>query len=112
VEPGEEAAHAAETVSKPLVIEPEAEFDLFEAFDYYEHQREGLGQDFLLCFEAAIEAIAERPRSFPIVTKRTRRTLMKRFPYSVLFVELPDVIAVIGVFHGSRDPKLLRRRAR
>jgi hypothetical protein len=41
-------------VSKPLVIEPEAEFDLSQAFDNCEHRREGLGQDFLLCFEPAI----------------------------------------------------------
>jgi hypothetical protein len=37
---------------------------------------------------------------------------MKRFPYSILFVEMPDAVAVIGVFHGSRNPALFRRRAR
>ncbi len=99
-------------MKKPLLIEPEAESDLYDAQSYYEHQQEGLGLDFLLCFEAAIEAISERPRSFPVVAKRTRRTLMKRFPYSILFVDLPEVVAVIGVFHAARDPKLTRRRAR
>jgi hypothetical protein len=54
-------------VKNALIIEPEAESDLFQSYDSYEHQRDGLGADFLLCFEAALEAIAERPRSFLIV---------------------------------------------
>lgn len=99
-------------MSKPLIIEPEAEADLFEAYDWYEDQREGLGMDFVLCFEATLAAIAERPRSFPIVAKRTRRALTHRFPYLVLFVELPDTITVVGVFHTSRRPSLWKRRAR
>jgi hypothetical protein len=37
---------------------------------------------------------------------------MKRFPYLVLFVDLDDVIVVVGVFHTARDPKTIARRAR
>jgi len=29
----------------PLIIEPEAEADILEAHDWYEKQREGLGED-------------------------------------------------------------------
>jgi len=94
------------------MIEPEAEKDLRDAQDWYERQRLGLGDDLLLCFEAVLEAVGERPRSFPIVGRRARRALMRRFPFSVLFVELADVIAVIGVFHTSRDPRQWRRRLR
>lgn len=34
-----------------LVIRPEAERDVQEAYLWYEKQREGLGEDFLLCVE-------------------------------------------------------------
>lgn len=99
-------------MSKPLVIEPETERDLLEAHEWYENQLEGLGLDFLLCFEAALETISQRPSSFPIVAKKPRRALLRRFAYANLFVELPETIAVIGVFHGSRSPSLWRRRVR
>ena len=99
-------------MSKPVIVEPEAEADLRAAYDWYEDQREGLGTDFVLCFEGILAAIAERPRSFPIIARRTRRALTGRFPYSVLFVELPDTITVIGVFHTSRSPSHLQHRAR
>lgn len=98
--------------TRPIIIEPPAEADLREAFDWYEQQREGLGQDFLLCVEAALAAMAERRRSFPVAVRKARRALVRRFPYSILFVEMPEAIAVVGVFHTSRNPALWRRRGR
>jgi toxin ParE1/3/4 len=91
-------------VSSRLVLEPEAEADIANAYAWYEAQRQGLGDDFMLCIEAALDAIAHRPRSFPVVHRQTRRALVRRFPYLVLFVELPAFITVVGVFHTSRDP--------
>jgi plasmid stabilization system protein ParE len=99
-------------MSKRVIIEPEAEADLREGYEWYEQQRSGLGDDFLLCFEAAIALIRERPESFPLVETNTRRILVRRFPYLALFTEVSDIIAVIGVFHTSRDPKAWKRRVR
>ena len=99
-------------MSKRVIVEPEAEADLAEAYAWYDEQRAGLGDDFLLCIEAAIEAIGERPKSFPIVQSQTRRALVRRFPYLVLFVELPDLITVVGIFHASRDPQRWTPRMR
>ncbi len=99
-------------MSKTVIVEPEAEADLRAAYDWYEEQREGLGMDFVLCVEGTLAAIAERPRLFPVIGKKTRRALTRRFPYSVLFVELPDAITVIGVFHTSRSPSRWRCGAR
>ena len=103
---------ALQSMSAPVIIEPEAEADLLQAYEWYEQQRPGLGDDFLLCFEAAVALIGERPRSFPVIEKQTRRILIRRFPYLALFTEVEDVIAVIGVFHTKRNPKAWKRRAR
>jgi toxin ParE1/3/4 len=97
-------------MSKPMVVEPEAEADLKDAYLWYQKQREGLGDDFLLCYEAAPDAIGQWPRAYPVVGRHSRRILLRRFPYSVLYVELPEVIAVLGVFNTSRHPKVWRRR--
>jgi hypothetical protein len=67
-------------MSRPLIVEPEAEADLAEAYAWYERQKPGLGSDLLLCVEAAFGAIAQRPRSFPKVTLSARRALIRRFP--------------------------------
>jgi plasmid stabilization system protein ParE len=99
-------------MSKNIIIEPEAEADLGEAYQWYERQRNGLGDDLVLCFEAAIEEIRDSPGSFPFVDRNTQRKLLRRFPYFVLYVELPEEISVLGVFHGRRDPKTWRSRTR
>lgn len=99
-------------MNKPLSIEPETHRDVIEAYEWYERQRPGLGSDFLLCLEAALQAIAERPKSFKRVKKTARRALMRRFPYLVLFMEKKDHIGVLGVFHTSRDPATWLRRLR
>lgn len=39
----------------PYLIRPEAEAELNEAYLWYERQREGLGADFLLCFEESLQ---------------------------------------------------------
>jgi plasmid stabilization system protein ParE len=99
-------------MSKRVIVEPEAEADLLEGYEWYERQRTGLGDDFLLCFEAILPAIGQRPTSFPVVERRSRRVLLHRFPYFALFVEEADVILVVGVFHTKRDPKTWQHRAR
>ena len=97
---------------KPIIVEPEAEAELREAFDWYESQRAGLGADFLLCVEAAFTSARDRPHSFPFIHSMTRRVLVRRFPYLVLFRDLPAQTVVLGVMHAARDPKAFVRRAR
>src|SRR5438046_9527118 len=92
-------------MKKPVVTEPDAERDIAEAYEWYEEHRRGLGDEFLLCVEVAFQVIAERPRSFPTVRRKAKRILVHRFPYLILFIEKPDYISVIGVFHTSSDPQ-------
>jgi plasmid stabilization system protein ParE len=40
-----------------------------------------------------------------------RRTKLHRFPYVVYYRTLADLIEVIGVLHGSRDPQIWQDRA-
>ena len=58
-----------------------AEAEIEEAYRWYEEQRKGLGFDFLLCIEDAIEKISRNPELYPLVHKNVRRALIHRFPY-------------------------------
>ena len=97
---------------KPLIIEPEAEDDLRSAYDWYESRRAGLGDDFILCVEAALEVVRERPKSFPRVRKSARRILVNRFPYLILFVDRREAVVVVGVFHTNQNPRRWTKRLR
>jgi len=93
-----------------LIIRPEAEAELADAFDWYERRIPGLGEHFLAAVNAVLDSILSHPNQHPFVYKTVRRALTRRFPYQVLFVAEQDVIVVIAVFHGARDPKAWQDR--
>jgi plasmid stabilization system protein ParE len=88
-----------------LIIRPEAEAELAEAFDWYERRVPGLGADLLVAIDTAIDSILSNPLQHPTIHRSVRRALTRRFPYQVLFVVEADVVVVIAIFHGARDPK-------
>ena len=95
---------------RELVIRPEAEAELAEAFGWYEQQNPGLGAEFLRSADAALQSILRAPQQYPRVHKAIRRALVRRFPYGVFFIEEGDRIVVLAVFHARRNPKHWRDR--
>lgn len=97
-------------MTRRLVIEPEAEADLHEAFAWYQDQRRGLGDEFLLAVEAAFAAIRRQPEAFRTMRGEVRRVIVRRFPYGVFFVIEPTSINVLAVLHAKRNPGTWKRR--
>jgi plasmid stabilization system protein ParE len=89
----------------PLIITPQAEADLAEAKISYQRKRKGLGDEFVLCVEEALDRICLFPKSGTEVFPGVRRVVVRRFPYGVFYRVDPDQIAVIAVYHGHRDPR-------
>lgn len=93
-----------------LIVAPEAEQDLAEAYAWYEDQRVGLGEDFLSCVDACIEALRRTPEMCPEVHESYRRALVRRFPYAVFYEYTQHTVTVYSVFHTSQDPEKWIRR--
>mgnify|MGYP001333810715 CR=1 FL=1 len=93
-----------------VVLEPEAERDITDAYDWYEEQRSGLGERFLASVAESLEQLARAPKANPIVERSVRRKLLRTFPYSVLYRDSDDTLFVVACFHGKRDPAVWRRR--
>ena len=89
-----------------LIVRPEAEAELTEAFNWYEDKVTGLGNRFLLSVDAVINSIQREPLQYPIVYKNIRRVLTRRFPYQVLFIVDDLHIVVIAIIHGMRSPSV------
>jgi toxin ParE1/3/4 len=93
----------------PVIIRPEAEEDLTQAYLWYNEKRPGLGDEFLLKVEAALDLISENPDSNPIIYNGIRRKLIGRFPYAVFYVKNRKSISVLAVTHLKRHPKNYHR---
>ncbi len=98
-------------MTRDLVVRPEAEADMGDAFKWYEERVPGLGSDFLLNIDAAFHAILRHPQQFPLVHKNLRRALIRRFPYQVFFLIEDRRIVVLAVFHARRSPNRWQRRS-
>lgn len=88
-----------------LILTPDAETDLEEAYRWYEAQRPGFGEEFLSAAQTVLSSILTSPGQYPVIHRETRRALLHRFPYAVLYRLRPDTVIVVAIFHGRRDPR-------
>ncbi len=95
-----------------LVFAKEAEQDIFEAYDWHEKRRQGLGEEFLSCVEACFQRICRAPEMHAKVHEDYRRALVRRFPYAIFYVPNGNTVTIYSVFHTSRDPDKWRERLR
>ena len=93
---------------------PEAEVELRQAIEWYESQRQGLGKRFDTKVKSAWRQIARNPERFRLVGSYTRKLQLTGWPYSLYFTVSKErgLIVIVAVFHGKRDPELLRARLR
>lgn len=91
-------------------IHPDAETELSQARRWYEERREGLGADFLLCVEEAVQKIQNSAETYPAVYKKARQVIVRRFPYYIIYSIEPEEIVVYSVFHASRNPETWKQR--
>ena len=81
-----------------LILAPEAEQDIAEGYAWHEARRLGLGEDFLSCIEACLQAICRTPEMHLLVYESYRRGLARGFPYAVFYEYAEDTVTVYGVF--------------
>ena len=93
-----------------IEFKPEVYDDIRVAYDWYESQRIGLGEDFLLTLEESYAKIARTPKIYQLIYKSVRRKLVRRFPYGVFFVMKGDAIIIIAVMHTRRKPNEWNKR--
>lgn len=100
---------------KRLRLESEATEELRAAVQWYEGRRPGLGGEFLAEVHQVLRTIQEHPAMGTPpqgVPERlgARRVPVRRFPYSVVFLELESQIRVLAIAHHRRRPGYWRGR--
>lgn len=94
-----------------LYFHPEADLELDQAIAYYEELRPGLGLEFAEEIYAAISRIIEFPNAWTRLTPNTRRCIVNRFPYGVIYQVRRNVLQIIAVASFHRLPGYWKDRA-
>jgi hypothetical protein len=74
-----------------------------------EAQSQG-GLDFTEELRRAADTIREAPDRWPLGKNNTRRFLLWRFPFSIIYSEQGSAIMIWAVAHGSRRPEYWSHR--
>jgi len=94
-----------------LVYLPEARIEVLAAVTYYHSCADRLAADFFRHLQKAEHEILEWPEFWRPVGGGFRRKLLERFPYAMIYHQLPeDVLEVVAVMHQKRRPDYWRKR--
>jgi toxin ParE1/3/4 len=81
------------------------------AFDWYLERSASAAARFASELGRAISCIAEAPRRWPAGIHGTRKFVLRRFPFAVVYRELPSIIQVLAIAHGHRRPGYWKDRS-
>jgi plasmid stabilization system protein ParE len=87
-----------------------ARADLDDALAWYDEHAPQITPQFRAALRVVVRRITENPRQFAPSLHGTRRALLRRFPYLVIFRETNEAAYVVAVFHTSRDPRTWQNR--
>ena len=89
---------------------PSAEEELYEAINYYEECAEGLGFEFAREVYHSIQNIISFPSAWPPLSEKTRRCIINRFPYGVVYQPTDKEIYIIAIMHLHKLPEYWEKR--
>jgi plasmid stabilization system protein ParE len=90
-------------------LEP-ARRELLNAVDYYEAQSPGLGRALTNEIEDSLARLESNPSLGATHIEGTRRILLDRFPFSLIYLNKQEAIIVVAVAHLRRKPGYWKER--
>jgi len=83
---------------------PDAEAEFDRTVEYYEQFQSGLGLEFAQEVYATITRIIQYPDAWSALSENSRRCLVSRFPYGVIYQIKSSSLRIIAVAHLNRRP--------
>lgn len=87
-----------------------AQVELDDAIEFYNAESPGLGDLFLVETLNALERISQLPQAWQLFTTTTRRCLLRRFPYGIIYQATDEAILVVAVANLHRKPDYWKDR--
>jgi len=94
------------------VYSEQSKADIREIVLWYHFQQEGLENEFLENLEIAFTNLESNPNKYQVYLRKVRGVVLKRFPYRIIYKIEKNIILIVGVFHTSRNPEIIRKRTR
>ncbi len=89
---------------------PEAKSEIREAARWYDSKVDGLGLEFLLEVKDAETYIVQNPELWSYYEAGTRRYILHRFPFAVIYLTSKERIQIVAVAHCKRKSGYWKNR--
>jgi toxin ParE1/3/4 len=96
--------------SREVELHEDAVSEARAAYGWYAARNPVSAEAFINELDHAIEQIGTFPNVGAPYVSGTRRYLMRRFPFTVIYRELERAIEVVAVSHGRRKPGYWKQR--
>ncbi|MCU0727227.1 MAG: type II toxin-antitoxin system RelE/ParE family toxin [Planctomycetes bacterium] len=95
---------------RSILFHPEAVEEARAARLWYGERNEDAAVAFMTELDRAVGAVRAEPSAWPPCLAGTRRHVLRRFPYSLIYRKTGSTIVVVAVAHASRRPGYWRGR--
>ena len=89
---------------KPVQVHPEAEAEADGAFEYLWSRSRSAALGFDAELRKAYSLLSKSPRICTPYLHGTRRVMLNRYPFFVVFREFPREIQIVAVVHAKSRP--------
>ena len=81
-----------------------ASTDLNQAISFYRQRSPVVARDFFNEVQRASTLLLDFPQACPILREDVRKKVLRRFPFSILYMAEDDRVIVVAIMHQHRRP--------
>lgn len=96
--------------AKPLDIHPSALAEFKSSVTWYLQRNQTAARKFAAAVDDALNLVAESPSRWPRGEYGTRKIILTRFPFAIVYREKQDAIQILAIAYGHRRPEYWRDR--
>jgi plasmid stabilization system protein ParE len=96
--------------TKLFRFHPEAKKEFREAILWYRDRNPNAATEFRVAVSGAVKEVAKTPHRWPKHLHGTRRFVLGRFPFSIVYLDAAEFVNIVAVAHSKRKPGYWKRR--
>jgi plasmid stabilization system protein ParE len=96
--------------SKPYRFDPRAWQEIEAGDDWYLQRSADASVGFIAAISDALDCISRAPERWPKYLYGTRRFVLRRFPFSIVYLDDRDQLSIVAVAHNKRRPGYWKNR--
>ena len=95
---------------RQIEVHPDAVAEARAAAQWYRERSTFAADAFLGELDYAVKRIAKNPGMYPHYVRGTRRYLLQRFPFYLVYREIAGTLEIVTIAHGRRKPGYWKKR--